>query len=242
LASGIYLLNDIIDYKEDRNHPIKKLRPIASGRLQISRALWLSLVLFAAGMCCSLFVNWQFSIVVLTYVGLSILYSCYVKHIVILDVLLLSSFYIIRVLAGGLAINVQVSDWIIICTFMLAIFMGFGKRRHEITLLKKDALVHRKVLSEYSTYFLDQIIAVVTPSTVIAYLLYTMSPETINRFNTRLLPITLPFVLYGIFRYLYLVHQKEDGGDPTTIMLTDKPLIITVVCWIAVVLAIIYVG
>lgn len=240
VASSVYLLNDIYDYKKDKDHPVKRFRPIASGRLKISHARWMTALFLTLGMALALAVNLEFTVIAVLYFALNILYSTYLKKQVILDVLILSLFYVIRVAAGGYAIGVHVSNWLLVCTFLLALFLGFGKRRHELVLLKDDAQNHRAILSEYSPYFLDQMIAVVTSSTLVAYSLYTMSQETIDRFQTNKLPLTIPFVLYGIFRYLYLVHQKEEGGSPTQLMLTDKPLILTVIGWAAAVFVIIY--
>jgi len=240
LASSVYLLNDIYDYEKDKDHPVKRFRPIASGRLKISHARWMTALFLTLGMAIALAVNPEFTVIAVLYFTLNILYSSYLKKQVILDVLALSLFYVIRVAAGGYAIGVHVSNWLLVCTLLLALFLGFGKRRHELVLLKDDAQNHRSILSEYSPYFLDQMIAVVTSSTLVAYSLYTMSQETIDRFQTNKLPLTIPFVLYGIFRYLYLVHQKEEGGSPTQLMLTDKPLILTVLGWAATVFIILY--
>jgi hydrogenase-4 membrane subunit HyfE len=139
--------------------------------------------------------------------------------------------FVIRAVAGGVAIDVPVSPWLVICTFLLALFMGFAKRRHEVVLLEAGAAEHRRSLREYSPYFLDQMISVVTASTVVAYAIYTVSPEVQEKLGTSYLYLTIPFVLFGIFRYLYLVHQKEEGGNPTQLMLSDAPLIVDIVLW-----------
>jgi len=157
-----------------------------------------------------------------------------------LDVMVLSAGFVLRVLAGGVAINAQLSYWAIICTILLALFMGFGKRRHEIMLLNETATSHRRSLGEYSPYFLDQMIAVTTASTVMAYALYTMSSEVIEKLGTDKLIVTLPFVIYAIFRYLYLVHQKDAGGDPTKALLTDAPILATGVLWFITVVVLLY--
>jgi 4-hydroxybenzoate polyprenyltransferase len=240
IASSVYVFNDILDYERDIEHPTKRLRPIAAGLLDKSIAIRVALILLVIGLVVAFSVNRPFVFVMLLYIILNILYSKYLKNLVIIDVLALSLFYVIRVVAGGVAVGVKLSNWLLICTFLLALFMGFGKRRHELTLLKEGAKNHRAILSEYNPYFLDQMIAVVTSSTLVTYALYTMSQETVARFNTDKLPITIPFVLYGIFRYLYLVHQKEEGGNPTNLILVDKPLIITVIAWTLTVLVILY--
>lgn len=239
-ASVTYLLNDIIDRKKDLSHPTKRLRPIASGTLSVRRAFFLISLFFTSGIGTAALLGGKFTLLVLAYALLSTLYSALLKRVVIIDVLALSFFYLLRVVAGAFAIEVRVSNWLLICTILLAVFIGFGKRRHELTLLKDNAKDHRKILSEYSPYFLDQMISVTASATLVAYALYTMSQETIEKFHTDALPLTIPFVLYGIFRYLYLVHQKEEGGDPTKMMLTDKPLLLTVGGWVAAVVAILY--
>jgi len=152
--------------------------------------------------------------------------------LVILDVMSIATGFVIRAVAGGVVIGVPVSQWLIICTFLGALFLGFGKRRHELVLLEGRATEHRSSLQEYSPYFLDQMISVVTASTVVAYAIYTASPEVRERLGTDQLYLTIPFVLFGIFRYLYLVHQREEGGNPTQLLLTDGPLLADLVLWI----------
>lgn len=173
-----------------------------------------------------------FGIIVLAYFLLNIGYSLYLKSIVIIDVVTIAAGFVLRVLGGAVIISVAASQWLILCTILLALFLGFSKRRHELVLLEDSATNHRKVLEHYSPYFLDQMIAVVTASTVICYALYAMSKDTIEKLGTSKLIYTIPFVLYGIFRYLYLVHQKEKGGSPTEIMFTDKPMIINICLWV----------
>ena len=176
--------------------------------------------------------NILFGIIVLAYFLLNIGYSIYLKNIVIIDVVSIAAGFVLRVLGGAVIISVVASQWLILCTILLSLFLGFSKRRHELILLEDSATSHRKVLEHYSPYFLDQMIAVVTASTLICYALYTMSKDTIEKLGTSKLIYTIPFVLYGIFRYLYLVHQKEEGGSPTEIMFTDKPMIINICLWV----------
>jgi 4-hydroxybenzoate polyprenyltransferase len=171
---------------------------------------------------------------------LNLLYSKYLKNIVILDVMAISLGFVLRAVAGAVVINVEISSWLIVCTTLLALFLGFGKRRHEIVLLENKAGEHRKSLAEYSSYFLDQLISVVTASTVVAYAFYTLSPEVEEKLGTTHMALTIPFVLYGVFRYLYLIHQKEKGGSPTWVLLTDKPLIIDILLWFISVILIVY--
>ena len=178
--------------------------------------------------------------VALAYVVLLSAYSAWLKHIVIVDVLVVAIGFVLRAVAGALAISVAISGWLLICTILLALFLALGKRRHEVLALGEAAARHRPILAEYSAALLDQMIAVVTASTVTAYALYTMSPETVAKFQTPLLPVTLPFVLYGIFRYLYLLYRRQLGGNPSDIVLRDRALLLNTLLWLAVVLVILY--
>jgi 4-hydroxybenzoate polyprenyltransferase len=167
-------------------------------------------------------------------------YSHVLKNIVIVDVLTIAIGFVLRAVAGAVAVNVEISRWLFVCTILLALFIALAKRRHEIVLLAGDAVSHRPILGEYSAYLLDQMIAVVTASTLISYVFYTISPETAEKFGTEWLGLTIPFPLYGIFRYLYLVHQREGGGSPADLLLTDRPLLACVALWAAAVAVIIY--
>ncbi|MEK6569991.1 MAG: decaprenyl-phosphate phosphoribosyltransferase, partial [Bacteroidota bacterium] len=177
---------------------------------------------------------------VLVYVLINLTYSFHLKKIVILDVMSIAACFVLRVVAGAVIIGVPSSEWLILCTLLLSLFLGFSKRRHELLILEKNAVGHRAVLEHYSPHFLDQMTAIVTASTVMSYALYTISEETVKKFGTNHLIYTVPFVLYGIFRYLYLVHKREEGGNPTKILLTDIPLILNVVAWVLVCAYIIY--
>src|SRR5207302_2677479 len=181
-----------------------------------------------------------FLVTALAYVVLLIAYSAWLKHIVIVDVLVVAGGFVLRAVAGAVVIDVEMSGWLLICTILLALFLALGKRRYEYVALEQDAARHRPILAEYSPALLDQMIAVVTASTVTAYALYTMSPETVGKFHTRLLPATLPFVLYGIFRYLYLLYRRRLGGNPAEIVVRDRALLVNGVLWLATVLLIIY--
>jgi len=182
-----------------------------------------------------------FATIVAGYVALQLLYSFALKDIVILDVMAIATGFVLRAVGGGLVIQVYVSPWLVICTFLLALFLGFSKRRHEVVLLEGEAGAHRETLRDYSPYFLDQMISVVTASTVLAYAVYTVSPEVREKLHTDSLYLTIPFVLYGIFRYLYLVHQREGGGNPTHELLTDRPLWVNVLLWIGTAIWLLYV-
>jgi 4-hydroxybenzoate polyprenyltransferase len=240
LSGAVYLLNDVADRERDRLHPSKRLRPIASGRLGVPAALAVAVGLVAASAAAAVWISAPFALVAMAYVALLAAYSAWLKHLVIVDVLTVASGFVLRAVAGALAIEVAISGWLIICTMLLALFLALGKRRHECLTLEGAAARHRPILSEYSAGLLDQMIAVVTASTVTAYALYTMSPEIVARFHTQLLPVTLPFVLYGIFRYLYLLYRRQLGGSPSDVLLGDRALLVNTGLWLAAVLLIIY--
>ncbi len=238
-SSAIYFLNDISDRDKDRNHPSKKHRPIASGKLSLPVAWLTSVILLAAAMLLAMTMNYPFFVYLAGYVLLNIAYNIGLKNIVIIDVMSISAGFVLRAAAGAAAIDVPISSWLLVCTTLLALFLGFAKRRHELVILGDGAVSHRQSLAHYSPYFLDQMISVVTASTVVAYAFYTLSPEIQQKFHSRNLILTIPFVLYGIFRYLYLVHQKDEGGNPARLMITDAPLLVCVALWVVTVIVII---
>jgi 4-hydroxybenzoate polyprenyltransferase len=236
----VYLFNDVADVERDRLHPLKRLRPIASGALSPRTATLFALVLGAACLGASLTLGAPFAVAAAAYLALNLVYSFKLKEVVILDAIAVSLGFVLRAVAGAVAIGVVFSDWLLICTILLALFLTFCKRRHELTSIGEGASEHRKSLEEYSPYLLDQMISVVTASCLMAYASYTTAPETIDKFHTERLPWTIPFVLYGIFRYLYLVHRKEEGGSPTDILLTDRPLLLNVFLWALAIILIVY--
>jgi len=241
LSGAVYIWNDLRDIEADKLHPVKSQRPLASGRLSKTSAL-VSFVFFSlVGLGCALLLNMTFFILALAYVLLQVLYSVWLKHVVILDVLLIAAGFLLRVSAGGVVILVDISEWILICTFLLALFIALSKRRHELVFLEEDASHHRPILQEYSPYLLDQMISVVTASTVVAYCLYTISEKTVAKFGSSRLIYTVPFVLYGIFRYLYLIHKKGEGGSPESLILKDKPFLAGILLWIASAVIILYI-
>ncbi|HET7344132.1 MAG TPA: decaprenyl-phosphate phosphoribosyltransferase [Methylomirabilota bacterium] len=240
LSGAVYLLNDVADRTKDRLHPEKRHRPIAAGALAPGRAVAVALALSVVGLALGFWLSTGFGLAALAYVGLLVAYSAWLKHVVIVDVLVVAMGFVLRAVAGALAIGVAISGWLLICTILLALFLALGKRRHEVLTLHEGAARHRPILAEYSAGLLDQMIAVVTASTVTAYALYTMSPETVAKFHTSLLPATLPFVLYGIFRYLYLLYHRRLGGNPSEIVVHDRALLVNTVLWLATVLLIIY--
>ncbi len=226
-ASAVYLLNDIVDVEADRAHPKKRLRPIASGALPVPLAYVALVLLLLIGVGGAWFVAPPLALILLAYFGLNVLYSLKLKHQVILDVIIIAAGFVLRVEAGAAAIAVQPSTWLLVCTSMLALFLGFSKRRHELTLPSTET---RRVLEEYSEPFLDQMMGLVTALTVISYLMYCVAPETEARFGRGML-LTFPFVLYGVFRYQYLVYHRNEAANPTDTLLTDRPLLATAALW-----------
>lgn len=240
LAGAVYLWNDMADVEKDRLHPKKKARPIAAGDLSIRSAVAGAVLLVLAALSLSFTLDFRLGLTALAYLALNLGYSFGLKHVVILDVLSISLGFVLRALAGGFAIDVPVTEWLLVLTLLLALFLALAKRRHEITSLQDQAASHRAILAEYSPYLIDQMTSVVTASVVTAYAFYTLSPETVQKFGTAGLSWTLPLVLYGIFRYLYLVHQKDRGDSPSDMLLTDRPLLASVALWVALVIAILY--
>jgi 4-hydroxybenzoate polyprenyltransferase len=240
LSGAVYLLNDVRDRESDRQHPLKARRPIASGAVSVPLAIGTAAVLGAAGLSAAFAINVRLGIVSAAYLVLLGLYSAALKHIVIVDVLTIAVGFVLRATAGAVAIDVEISHWLLVCTILGALFIALAKRRHELVLLTDGATSHRPILIEYSPYLLDQMIAVVTASTLISYVFYTISPDTQQKFGTPWLGLTIPFPLYGIFRYLYLVHRREGGGSPADLLLTDRPLLACVALWVLLVTVIIY--
>lgn len=240
LSSAVYLLNDVADAEKDREHPTKRTRPVASGRLPKPVAVAVAIILAAGGLAISPAISRGFALFAFAYLALNLFYSFSLKHIVILDVLMVAIFFVLRAAAGAAAINVAISPWLLICTLLLALFIALSKRRHEITLLESNAAAHRISLTEYSAYLLDQMIAVVTASTLMAYVLYTVDERTVAVFGSTRLLYTVPFVIFGIFRYLYLIHQRGQGGNPDRIIVADRPFLVNILLWMGTVALVIY--
>ena len=238
-ASAVYIANDIFDRENDRKHPLKQARPIASGKVPVLSAAIAAILLLAGSLTIALYINDATVLALIAYMILNLAYSIALKHVVIIDVMIVAVGFVIRAVAGALAIDVEISPWLLVCTTLLALFLSFGKRRHELVLLTDGAANHRKALANYSTPFLDQMISVTTSSTVVAYAFYTISPEISSHFGTRWLPVTIPYVLYGVFRYLYLIFKRDEGGNPTRLLITDLPLMICVALWLITVLLVI---
>lgn len=239
-SGGVYLVNDICDRERDKRHPQKNRRPIASGALPVVVATPAATILLTSAVGGALFLSPAFALVTFAYIALNLAYSNWLKHLVILDVFSIAAGFVLRVVAGAVVIDVMMSHWLLICTMLLALFIGFSKRRHELVNLTTDASLHRRVLAEYDPQFLDMMIGIVTSVTVVGYVLYTISDETIQKFHTDKLLLTVPFVLYGIFRFLYQVYHKNGGGDPSRTLVTDGPLLFNILLWGAVCGIIVY--
>jgi 4-hydroxybenzoate polyprenyltransferase len=240
LSGVVYIVNDILDREADARHPLKARRSIASGLLPVPVAAAAALALGASALGAAWVIDGRFALVAVAYLGLQVLYSVRLKHIVIVDVLTIAIGFVLRAAAGAVAVDVEISHWLLVCTIVLALFLALAKRRHELVLLAGAAADHRPILGEYTAYLLDQMIGVVTACTLISYVFYTISPETEARFGTSWLGATVPFPLYGIFRYLYLVHRRDGGGSPADLLLTDRPLLACVALWALAVAIIIY--
>jgi len=246
LSGSVYLVNDLIDIEADRRHPRKRNRPLASGKVSPASAVAAAVLFSGVGIALSFLVlGVSFGAVSLAYLLLNLGYSLRLKQLVLLDVMSIAVGFVLRAIGGVEALksldpSVILSPWLLVCTLFLSLLLALGKRRHELSLLEVNAGDHRRSLHDYSTALLDQLISVVTASTAIAYAIYTIWPGTIEKFETRNLLYTVPFVVYGLFRYLYLLWRKEEGGNPSELILTDLPLAIDVLLWLLVAGVVLY--
>lgn len=240
VASAIYLVNDVADFDRDRVHPKKSLRPIASGAVPRANALVLSALLAPLGLLVAYGLNVPTGIVLSTYAVMNLAYSLWLKHYVLLDVFMIALGFLFRVTAGAFAISVDISTWLLICTFFISLFLAFCKRRHELESLGEDATSHRGNLAHYSLQFIDKMVAALASMTVMSYALYTIDPRTVEKVGTNGLVLTVPLVLFGIFRYLYLVHLHQKGGSPTEIVLTDRGMQVVIALYLGVAVSFIY--
>ena len=240
VAGGIYIFNDLIDLEQDRRHPLKRGRPLASGLLKPSVALVGSGLALAIGLLGAFRLSFSFGGMVGIYLAQNLLYTKFLKNIVIIDVMMIGFGFVLRAVSGAVVVDVEVSSWLILCTFLLSLFLGFSKRRQELVKLGEGGKEHRPILAEYSPHFLDVMISIVTGATIMSYALYTMSEQTIQKFQTSRLILTIPFIIYGIFRYLYLMYKQEEGDNPTKILLTDLTIQLDIFLWIVAVVGIIY--
>ncbi len=240
LSGAVYIFNDIQDLENDRQHPEKRHRPIASGQLRIPGAAAAACIVGLAALGGAFWLDTRFGWVALTYALLNLVYSTSLKHVVILDVMIIAAGFLLRAIGGAFVINVEISSWFILCTMLLALFLGFVKRRQELLLLEDGAANHRCILKEYSPQFLDQMIAIVTSGALVSYALYTMSPDVMQKLGTEYLNLTVPFVIYGLLRYLYLVYKKGQGGNPSSTILGDPSLVINGGLWLLTLVAVLY--
>jgi len=233
LSSAGYTLNDIADREADRLHPEKCIRPLARGDVSLRTAVIEAgmLGLLAAGL--SIALGWAFAGVAVLYIVLQFSYSLYAKRFVVLDVIVVSFGFVLRAVAGGVAIGVEVSPWLVFITFVLALLLALGRRRHELLVLGGGAEAHRSSLGQYSIRLIDQMISVLAGATLVSYMIYSSSAEIESKLGTPYLYLTVPFVAFGILRYLYLVEERDAGGDPAWLLLKDRPLLLAVLLWVA---------
>jgi 4-hydroxybenzoate polyprenyltransferase len=236
ISSAAYIINDLFDRKYDVNHPRKKDRPLASGQVSVGAAIVLQLTLSLAGLVLGYSVSAKVLIILALYLLLNLAYSMKLKHVVILDVFIIAAGFMLRILAGTVGIGIAPSQWLLICGLMMALFLGFTKRRAELYALNENGSTHRKVLSVYHPVVLDNMIVVTATCVVLTYSLYTMSPETLQYHHTKSLIYTVPFVMYGIFRYLYSLHRQTAGGDPSVEIFRDPHILLAIVGWLLVTL------
>ncbi len=239
-ASSIYIFNDIQDRQNDSKHPEKGRRPIALGNLPVTQAYFVSVLLGGIALVFASVLDLTFFALLVTYILLNLSYSLKLKQVVILDIMCIAFGFVLRILAGTTLAGIIPSDWLIVCTMTISLFLGFSKRRNELVFMVNHTDNQRKVLADYSIPFLDQMIAMVTACTVMSYILYTVSSETVARFGTRNLIFTIPFVLFGIFRYLYLIYHKRTIEEPTDLILRDLPCLVNILLWLGTIILIIY--
>lgn len=242
LSSATYLLNDLVDLERDRRHPKKRFRPLASGALSPQAATTASFVLTLAAYAIGASISLTFACVLAAYHVLSMAYSYRLKNVVILDILAVSAMFVLRAIAGAVAVAVEISPWLVVCTTFLALFLVINKRRNELILLEAEAIEHRETLGEYSPLLLDQMSTAVTAATIISYALYTLDPATVAKVGSHGLELTIPFVLFGVFRYMYLSYQRDEGGAPERVLLTDRPLLVAVLLWVLTAVLVMYLG
>lgn len=236
LASGIYAFNDILDQEQDRQHPKKKRRPLASGALSVRSVFAFAILLCGAGFLIGQFVSTRLLYLLLVYLAVNVGYSFGLKNVVLLDVFLIAAGFLLRILAGTIGVGIPPSQWLLLCGLMTTLFLGFTKRRAEVYTAEADGLNHRKVLSHYQPVLLDKMIVITATGVILTYSLYTMSPTTIQVHHTESLIYTVPFVMYGIFRYMFLLHNRATGADPTLDLFRDPQILLSIIGWLVVTL------
>jgi 4-hydroxybenzoate polyprenyltransferase len=240
LSSGVYLFNDLLDIESDRIHPLKRHRPLASGALPVPVGIAACVSLSVGALAAAFWLSTPFAWTAVAYFLLQVAYTVRLKHVVILDVGCIAAGFVLRAVAGGQVIAATISSWLLICAMLLSLFLALGKRRHELLLLEDGATAHRRILGEYTIDLLDQMISIVTAATVVCYTFYTVAPETVAKFGTTRLVFTVPFVLYGIFRYLYLIHRRQMGGSPEKALLNDGASLVNLALYGLAVIVILY--
>ncbi|NOT18271.1 MAG: decaprenyl-phosphate phosphoribosyltransferase [Sulfuriferula sp.] len=231
ISSAIYILNDIVDCEQDKLHPVKCRRPLAAGQLSLTSAGVFSVILLMLALGLAYLISMTVLVILLGYALMNLSYSLRLKHVVLLDVFIIAAGFMLRILAGTLGVGIPPSQWLLLCGLMVTLFLGFAKRRAELATLNEGGAVHRKVLAHYSPVLLDKMIGITASGVVMSYSLYTMSPDTIRAHGTANLIYTVPFVLYGVFRYIYLLHKQDGGGDPSRELVRDKHLVLAVLAW-----------
>ena len=231
ISSAVYIINDMVDCEQDRLHPVKCLRPLAAQQLGMTTAGIFAALLIAVGLLLAAWVANAVLLIIVLYAVMNLAYSLRLKHIVILDVFIIAAGFMLRILAGTLGVGIPPSQWLLLCGLMVTLFLGFAKRRAEIIELAETKTAHRKVLAHYSPVLLDKMIGITASGVIMSYSLYTMSPETVHTHGTGNLIYTVPFVMYGVFRYIYLLHQQHGGGDPSRDVVRDPHLLLAVLAW-----------
>ena len=244
-SSAIYMLNDLCDLERDRLHPVKRSRPLPAGRIGRGEVLAVVVMLMALVLIVSWFLGPLFFASVLAFLIVNASYSFFFRSVVVLDAMLIAISFVIRGVAGVMVLrpvqaDIELSPWLLVCTLFLALFLALGKRRHELSLLEADAAGHRASLGQYSRAFLDQMLSIVSAATLIGYAIYTIAPATVSKFQSPALVITIPFVAYGIFRYLYLIQVRNEGGNPSQALFRDRALLLTIAIWLLVVVLVLY--
>ena len=245
MSGAVYVLNDIFDLKNDRVHPEKSTRPLAAGKISVSFAWVYGFLIATIAFCWGFILEPAFGWILLTYFVVNLAYSIGIKHLVILDIMFLSLGFVLRALGGVVVLlhlmpQFYLSSWLALCALLLSLFLVLGKRRHEIFLLENNAAEHRYILGHYSISYIDQLISVVCAATIMSYCLYTISEDTQQLYHTTNLFLTVPFVIFGVFRYLYLIYKKTEGGDPSRLLFQDLPTLINVILWIMVSATVVY--
>ena len=240
LSSAMYLVNDVGDSARDRLHPVKAMRPVAAGRVSPSAALGAAGILVVAGGASAFLLDPRLAMLALVFVGVLTLYSWVLKQVILLDVLAIAVGFVLRAVAGAVVIDVPISQWLLVCTLLLALFLGLTKRRQELGALGAEAMLHRRTLGHYNTQLLDQLITIVAAATLVSYAVYTTGAETVEKFGTELLTLTIPFPIYGVLRYVMLVNSAVSCTGPSDILLRDRPLAVCVAGWALSVAIIIY--